>query len=260
LPDAAQAGVFHHLGEYDVRFDEARAARDGRVHTFFTVRNASGRAQSFGAGALVAVMTDADGVGVRESQAYRAGGDEPVLFSPSPIIPAGGELRVRYVLAPTTVHGPLRRVSVREYGETKMLAFALPQGADPGATAAQAPVPGGGGFKPLSVFDVRIDRVAPARDGKLEAFLTLRNPSARLQSVGSGGIKLSAANADGAKATTRSALYSVRGERGQYDELPSLVWVEPTGETRLRYVFEEGISGAITMTDGTAIQTFTPGG
>jgi hypothetical protein len=252
-----QAGAFHQLGVFDVRFDEARPHRDGRVQASFTVRNASGREQSFGAGALVAVMTDADGVGVRESQAYRASADEH--FSPSPVIPAGGELKVRYLLQPPIVHGSLRRLSVREYGEKKVLSFALPASSDPGASPAPAPPAGGGSFKSLSEFDVRIDRVAPARDGKLEVFVTLRNPSNLLRSTSKGHIKISGTDSDGAKATSVSALFSVRGQRGEYDELPTLVYVEPASEARLRFIFDQAISGPITISDGTVSQTFTAG-
>ena len=87
------------------------------------------------------------------------------------------------------------------------------------------------------------------------AFVQWRRRAFRSRSKG--WIKFSAADADGAKATTRSALYPVRGPRS--GELPLLVYVAPGGETRLRYLFEGPVSGPITVNDGTAAQTFSPG-
>jgi hypothetical protein len=252
-----QAGTFHSLEAFDVRLDEARAARDGTVHLFFTVRNDTGRDQQIGAGTFTAVMSDADGVGVREAQIWRATGDTPTQFDRPPVVAAGGEFKFRFVLTPPIVHAPLQRVSIRE-SDKKVLFFTV-SGADPNPSRAGAPAPGGGAFKSLSKFDVRIDRLARARDGLLEAFLTLRNPGTTVETTSKGWIKLSGADADGGKATSRSALYSVRGERGNYDELPLLVYVEPGQQVRLRYVFDQAISGPITIGDGSVSQTFTAG-
>jgi hypothetical protein len=257
LPGTVQAGTFHSLEAFDVRLDEARAARDGTVHLFFTVRNDTGRDQQIGAGTFTAVMSDADGVGVREAQIWRATGDTPTQFDRPPVVAAGGEFKFRFVFTPPIVHAPLQRVSIRE-SDKKVLFFTV-SGADPNPSRAGAPAPGGGAFKSLSKFDVRIDRLARARDGLLEAFLTLRNPGTTVETTSKGWIKLSGADADGGKATSRSALYSVRGERGNYDELPLLVYVEPGQQVRLRYVFDQAISGPITIGDGSVSQTFTAG-
>lgn len=259
VPGTLQAGVFHQLEAFDVRIDEVRAARDGRVHAFLTVRNKSGRDRTVGASLFTAILSDADGIGVRASHPYRAIGEEPTSFEGLPTIPAGGEFRLRYVLEPAFVHGPITALTIREGEKPKALRFAATQ-ADPGASPFGAPAAGGGAFKPLSKFDVRIDRVAPSRDGKLEVFLTFRNPTADVQSLSRASIKLSAMNADGAKVSSRSTHYSVRGERGVNDEFPVLIYAEPGGEMRAQYVFDEGITGAITITDSKVSQTFTPGG
>lgn len=257
LPATVQAGTFHHLEAFDVRLDETRAARDGTVYLFFTVRNDSGRDQQIGAGTFTAVMSDADGVGVREAQIWRASGETPTQFDRPPVVPAGGEFKFRFVLTPPIVHAPLQRVSIRE-SDRKVLFFSV-AGADQNPSRASAPAQGGGAFKSLSKLDVRIDRVGRARDGLLEAFLTLRNPGTAVETTSKGWIKLSGTDADGGKATSRSALYSVRGERGNYDELPLLIYVEPGQQVRLRYVFDQAISGPLTVGDGTVSQTFTAG-
>lgn len=253
-----QAGVFHQLERFDVRVDEVRAARDGKVHLFLTAANKSGGARSIGQGTFTVVMSDADGVGVLTETAWRATGEEPKTFDVPPTVPAGGEFKVRYILQPAVVHGPLSRIGVRE--SSKKVLYFDARAADAGSEPNAPPPPGGGAFKSLTKLDVRIDRVAPARDGRLEAYLTLRNPTRDPQSATAAGLRLSGTNSDGSAVTARYALYSARGERGENDALPVPLYVEAGGETRVRYVFDDAPAGALTITDGTATQTFTPGG
>lgn len=253
-----QAGVFHQLERFDVRVDEVRAARDGKVHLFMTVANKSGGARSIGQGTFTAVMSDVDGVGILTETVWRADGDEPKTFDVPPTVQPGGEFKVRYVLQPSAVHGPLARIGVRE-SDKKVLFFDARAG-DPGSEASAPPPPGGGAFKSLSKLDVRIDRAGPARDGRFETFLTLRNPTRSPQSASAAAVRLTGTNSDGSPVTARYALYSARGERGENDALPVPVYVEAGGEMRVRYVFDDASNGALTVTDGTVTQTFTPRG
>lgn len=250
----AQAGVFHPLEDFDVRFERAVTARNGTVHVFLTVKNTTARARSIGAGVFKAVAYDADGVGTSESQIWRTGAETPESFPATPVIPPGGELRFRFVMTPPSAT-PLSVVSIRE-SDKQALVFSL-GGVQPASGAPTSPPPAGSGaFKELSKLDVRIDRVAKARDGLIEVFVTLRNPGPTVQTTSKGWIKFTAADADGAQATTRSALYPVRGPR--VDELPLLVEIAPGGEARLRYVFEVPVSGPITVSDGSVRQVFAP--
>lgn len=251
----AQAGVFHPLEDFDVRFDRAVAARNGTVQVFFTVKNTTPRARSIGAGVFKAVMTDADGVGVSESQIWRASAEAPESFPSTPVVPAGGELKFRFVMSPPSRTAPLSAIAIRE-SDAKSLVFDV-SGATTADQIAPRPPGGAGAFKALSKLDVRIDGVSRARDGRIEVLLTVRNPSPKMQTTSKGWIKLSARDADGAKATTRSALYPVRGPRDL--ELPLLVYIEPGRVARLRYVFEVPVSGPITVSDGSIEQTFASG-
>lgn len=250
----AQTGVFHPLEDFDVRFDRATAARNGAVHVFFTVKNTTNSARSIGAGVFKAVMTDADGVGVSESQIWRASTEAPESFPSTPVIPAGGELSFRFVLTPPSRVSPLSAVAIRE-SDAKSIVFDV-SNATTGTPMAATPS-GSGPFKQLSKLDVRIDGVTRARDGKVEVLVTLRNPGSKVQTTSKGWIKFSAQDANGAKATTRSALYPVRGPREA--ELPLLVYIEPNREARLRYLFEVPVSGPITVSDGSSEQIFAPG-
>lgn len=250
----AQAGVFHPLEDFDVQFERAVAARNGTVHVFLAVKNTTARARSIGAGVFKAVAYDADGVGTSESQILRTGAETPESFPATPVIPPGGGLRFRFVMTPPSAT-PLSVVSIRE-SDRRSLVFSL-GGVQPAAGTATSPAPGGSGpFKELSKLDVRIDRVAKARDGLIEVFVTLRNPGPTVQTTSKGWIKFTATDADGTQATTRSALYPVRGPRAA--ELPLLIAIAPGGEARLRYVFEVPVSGPITASDGSIKQVFAP--
>lgn len=257
-PGTAPAHSFHSLEQFDLRLDEARAGRDGRLHLFLTARNRSGRDFYMSSGPFRIVASDADGVGVEaETRPLRATGEEPTAFEQVPTIGAGSEFRMRYVIDLPVVHAPLQRVSVRE--STKKAVYFDVAHADPGPSAAPAPATGRGAFKPLSRFDLRIDNVVPAPDGRLEVFVTLRNSTREVQSISKGGIQLSASNADGGKVTSVSSLHSVRGERGRGDELPLLVYAEPGADMRLRFVFDEAIAGPISASDGRVTQVFSAG-
>lgn len=258
-PGTAPAHGFHSLEQFDVRLDEARAGRDGRLHLFLTTRNRSGRDFHMSSGPFRIIASDADGVGVEaETRPLRATGEEPTAFEQVPTISAGSEFRMRYVIDLPVVHAPLRRVSVRESAK-KAVYFDVGH-ADPDPSPAPAPATGRGAFKPLSRFDLRIDNVVPARDGRLEVFVTLRNSTREVQPISKGEIQLSATNADGGKVTSASSLHSVRAERGRGNELPLLLYAEPGAEMRLRFMFEEAITGPISASDGRATQVYTSGG
>jgi len=251
----AQAGVFHELEDFDVRFDRAVAARNGSVHVFLTVRNTTASNRSIGAGVFKAVMTDMDGIGVSESQIWRPSSEAPESFSATPVVAPGDEFNFCFVMSPASAVSPLSTVAIRE-SDARSIAFDV-SGVTVGQAAAPAAVAGSGGFKALSELDVRIDAVARGRDGRMEVFLTLRNPGDRVRTTSKGRIKISAQGPDGVRITTRSALYPVRGLRSA--ELPLLVYIEPGREARLRYLFEAPVSGPLTISDGTIEQVFTAG-
>jgi len=251
----AQAGVFHELEDFDVRFDRAVAARNGSVHVFLTVRNTTRSNRSIGAGVFKAVMTDIDGVGVSESQIWRATSEAPESFDATPVVGPGEEFSFRFVMSPASRVSPLSVVAIRE-SDARSIAFDV-SGVTVGQVAPAAAGAGSGGFKALSELDVRIDGVVRGRDGRMEVFLTLRNPGDRIRTTSKGWIKISAQGPDGVRITTRSALYPVRGPRSA--ELPLLVYIEPGREARLRYLFEAPVSGPLTISDGSIEQIFTAG-
>jgi hypothetical protein len=150
-------------------------ARDGAVNVFVTVKNKAGKEKYISTAAfLIVQLTDSDGVSVRQGTMLRATAEGSESLPAGMTLPADGELKGRFTIIPPEVHGPLRTVSIRQSDKKAVWFDASGADADPSPFAA--PAAGRGAFKPLSKFDLRIDNIAPARDGTLEAFITLRNP------------------------------------------------------------------------------------
>lgn len=102
-PDSTPPSSFQPLRQFDVRLDrvvEARGYPTRQVHVFVTIKNASGRAQHITSGFLKALLSDADGVAQERNQVWRASGEPAALFSSTPVVQAGAELRIRYVFTP----------------------------------------------------------------------------------------------------------------------------------------------------------------
>ena len=115
-------------------------------------------------------------------------------------------------------------------------------------------------FKKLSKLSVRLDRGAPGRDGRYEVIATFRNPLRDKEAVTAAGYRLMGPNAQGSFVTARYALYPVAGARDDNRALPVPMWVGPGSEIQVRYVFDDTPRGTLTITDGTATQSFTPAG
>ena len=107
----APAETFRPLNRLDVRLDRVVVAQGyptHQVHAFITVKNASAVPQHFTSGFLKAVLTDADGVSWERSQPFRASGEPAELFSATPVVQPGAELKVRYVFVPGAGSRPVR--------------------------------------------------------------------------------------------------------------------------------------------------------
>ena len=102
-PGPVVSSPFKPLRRVDVRLDrivEARGYPTRQVHAFVTIRNASATPQYISSGYLRAVLTDADGVAQERNQVWRASGEPAALFSATPVVQPGAELKLRYVFNP----------------------------------------------------------------------------------------------------------------------------------------------------------------
>lgn len=97
---APTGSAFKPLNRVDVRVDRVIVARGyptHQVHAFVTVKNTSASPQYFTSGFLKAVLADADGMSWERSQPYRASSEPAELFSSTPVIQPGSELKARFV-------------------------------------------------------------------------------------------------------------------------------------------------------------------
>ena len=102
-PAPAETAGFKPLRRVDVRLDrivEARGTPTRQVHAFVTIRNVSATQQYISSGYLRAILTDADGVAQERNQVWRASGEPAGLFSSTPVVQPGAELKLRYVFNP----------------------------------------------------------------------------------------------------------------------------------------------------------------
>lgn len=104
-------GAFKPLRQFDVRLDrlwEARGYPTRQVHAFVTIKNVSARPQYITSGFLTAVLTDADGVAQERRQVWRASAEPAALFTATPVVQPGAELKIRYVFTPDAGATPER--------------------------------------------------------------------------------------------------------------------------------------------------------
>jgi hypothetical protein len=118
-PGPVVPAAFKPLNRIDVRVDRVVVARGyptHQVHAFLTVKNTSASPQYFTSGFMKAVLADADGAGWERSQPYRASGEPAALFSSTPVIQPGGELKVRYIFL-SEPDAQLRTLTLSEGGQ-----------------------------------------------------------------------------------------------------------------------------------------------
>lgn len=99
LPPAASSNGFQSISRvWNARVERAEAARDSEVHVFVVVRNVSNADQSITPGSFIPNLTNQDGETITNRAVYRATGETPTDFRP--VVPAGGEVRIRFVFRP----------------------------------------------------------------------------------------------------------------------------------------------------------------
>jgi hypothetical protein len=109
----AGAGAYQTLRRYDVRLDSVLVPRDAStLQVFVTLKNGSGAPLYVTSGEVRAQLTDADGATRETGQLWRASGAPAQLFSSTPVVQPGGELRVRYVFPPDAGGAPPRSLTL----------------------------------------------------------------------------------------------------------------------------------------------------
>lgn len=113
-------GNFYALDQFDVRVDKVQYGRADTLEVFVTYRNHRPHKLGVTAGGFTLIITDADGVGLRDmGNLYRVGGDDPVRIENTIWLEGGESCRIRYIFKIPKGTEALKKLSVDEYNHTR---------------------------------------------------------------------------------------------------------------------------------------------
>jgi hypothetical protein len=239
-------GRFYSLDKFDVRFDEMKPGRTGNtIELFATFKNVSSRNGQVTAGTFEPTLLDPTGVVMKDQgNLYRASGERPERFERTLVVDAGGQAKVRYVFDIPANVNRLQSLRIQENNARPVLVD-ISDMPVPGAedTATQPGLPGGitplvrTDFAAVDDLDFRVDGIRRGRSGKtLEAFLTVKNPTSKIQTLGAGSVDLTVTDEDGAGTRRVGNLYLATGDEPEH--LQRNILIAPGGQARVRYLFE----------------------
>jgi hypothetical protein len=137
-----------------------------------------------------------------------------------------------------------------------------PVAGTPGSSSTQtSPAPAGSaGFKPLRKFDVRVDRVASARDTqRIDVFLTMKNASAQPQYITSGTLQVILEDSEGVAKQNGQVLRPTDTGREHFGSTPV---VAPGRELKVKYSFHPDTGtrpSRVTVMEGDKSADFSAG-
>ncbi|HVK02983.1 MAG TPA: hypothetical protein VM490_05885, partial [Armatimonadaceae bacterium] len=255
-------GKFYRLDNFAVRFDELKVGLDeASLELIVTKRNITTKPQGIGAGGFDLMITDSDGISIRDAgNVYRPSGDRPERFDRGISVLPGGEARIRWVFPLFKGITPLKTLSIKEYVNKPVMVdisdIVLPGAGNspaPTPTAPTAPAPaepnapsggvdglqpvGPGRYFGIDDLDVRLDGVRKGRDGAtMELFVTLRNSTRQVQGFATTTVRVSVTDADGLETRHNGNLYRASGDVPE--RITHSVRVAPGGEAKIRFVFD----------------------
>jgi urease beta subunit len=230
------------MGAFSVQLAQAQVDSQGRIDAIVIVRNETDEAQQITDGTFSVVLQDADGLGIAVTEVHD--GAQPTLrrFTALPMVPAGAEQKLRYVVQPLQNGAPVAKLIVREPDRPRA-AFDIAHLASAAALKRPAGPTGPGALTTLGLFKVRRDALVAA-NGRTELFFTVENITKQPQQIsgefefllGAGGL-----------ANRRE----FGAARGGWIAAHDTIVVEPGEQARLRTWFEARSPGALRVTDWT---------
>jgi hypothetical protein len=178
-------GDFQPLESFSVRVDEVKVGQGNTLEVLVTVKNGREQVANFTAGSLDLYITDADGIGFRDSgNLYHVSGATPRVMSEHVGVEGKGQAQVRYIFNLPKGFVPLRTLTFQESGSdpysVDISSVKVPGATEPGITVSSL-VGGSGGFAELGPYDVRLDGLKRGRNNTLHAYFTFKNVSGRRQ-------------------------------------------------------------------------------
>ena len=115
-------------------------------------------------------------------------------------------------------------------------------------TASGSARPGDGKFRPLDLFDIRVDEIKMGRGNTLEAWVTYKLVGAERGGIQAGNFNLTIADPDGVGFRDMGNLYQPKGDIPV--RIEQTLWLDRGDIGRVRYVFQipEGVTALQKLT------------
>lgn len=222
-----------------------RVARDSQVEVVAVYKNLLRKERLLDASILDLVLTDSDGLGIRNiGNLYKPDGDpdiEPEKIVGSVPVGAGATTRVLGLFTIPPGATPLKTLSV--FGRlVKPLTFNVSGLTLPEPVAAVTIPPRGasggtGSFEDFGVYGLRFDGVRRGRNNSLQIFVTAKSmEKLAWRSHPTYSLDVSVVDANGATIKDDNNLYRASGEGLELQRIQHGVFIVPGGETTLCYV------------------------
>jgi hypothetical protein len=244
-PIAGTGSGFRTLGEWGVRIESTRVARKNQVEVVAVFKNLLRKERLLDASIPDMVLTDSDGVGIRNiGNLYKPDGDpemEPEKIVGSVPVAPGATTRILSLFIIPAGETPLKTLTV--FGPlVKPLTFNVSGLMLPEQVAAVSVPPRGaaGGtaeFTDFGVYGLRFDGARKGRNGSLQIFLTAKSmEKTAWRSHPTYSLDVAVVDADGATIKANGNLYRASGEGLEMQRIQHGVFIVPGGETMLCYV------------------------
>ncbi len=237
-------GGFRPLGSWGLLLESMRVARGNQIEVVAVYKNNTQQRQSLGTSEVNMLLTDSDGVGVRNiGNLYRASGDpdmEPEKLSQNIVLEPGAQARTLALFDIPSGMTPLKTLTVYGY-RTRPLTFNVSGLTLPDSyPALKLPIPGAvggnGTWNDMGDYLVRFDGVRRGNNNALQVFLTTKNTS-RDDKKGHPGLDLDVAiiDQDGITIKDEGNLYRASGEGLRLEKISHSIWIAPLGEATVCY-------------------------
>ncbi|BCM93378.1 hypothetical protein IAD21_05269 [Abditibacteriota bacterium] len=237
-------GGFRPLGGWSVQIDSMRVARGSDVEVTASYKNISRQRAGLTASDVSMVLTDSDGVGIRNNgNLYRAGGDpdmEPDKMSRDPQVDPGGVIRLLSLFTIPRTETPLKTLAIFGY-RCKPLTFdvsglTLPEP----VVAVHLPINGAvGGSNAFSDFDdynVRFDGIRKGRNDTLQVFVTVKNMSKdAFKSHPGTDLDVSILDQDGIAIPDNGTVYRASGDSLEPEKIDHTITLVPNATATVCY-------------------------
>lgn len=116
--EPAGAGGYQAISKtWQVKFDGAQPFKDAEVHVFVSIKNATDTDQYISPGTFIPNLINQEAEGITNRAVYRASGDPAIEFRPT--VPAGGEVRIRYIFRPEQGTAQPKAFTLEAFGYEK---------------------------------------------------------------------------------------------------------------------------------------------